>query len=256
MTARAARTRIIRLRYIVTMTFASLTTALALPAMVPASCYFPLLVRRYQQQRLRHLCASTRTLVLSYDDGPGEHLTPQVLELLHAHRAPATFFLTGRRAVDHPELVDAIIKRGHEVGCHTHAHLHPWRTSALRAVADIRRGYRTLARWIPPDAMFRPPYGKMTLPTWAALRRRRVPIGWWTITAGDVRHALPEPEEAAQRAERQGGGVVLLHDFHRCPDRAAFVLQATRCLLEIAARRGWALRTLGDLLAGKAKRAA
>lgn len=104
--------------------------------------------------------------------------------------------------------------------------------------------------------MFRPPYGKMTLPTWAALRRRHVSIGWWTITAGDVRHTLPRPEEAAQRAARQGGGVVLLHDFHRCPDRAAFVLRATRCLLETAARRGWALRTLGGLFALKANRAA
>ena len=89
-----------------------------------------------------------------------------------------------------------------------------------------------------------------------ALRRRRAAIGWWTITAGDVRRTLPAPDRAAQRARRDGGGVVLLHDFHRAGERADFVLDATRRLLDAAEHHGWTIRTLGELFALRTARAA
>jgi peptidoglycan/xylan/chitin deacetylase (PgdA/CDA1 family) len=235
----------------------SLTATVGSLGVLGAGWYLaPMTPRWGAVQRLRSMCSATRSLVLTYDDGPGEKLTPALLRLLADHSARATFFLTGRRASAHPALVETIIARGHEVGCHTQDHLHPWRTAPHRAVADIDRGYDALSRWIGSDAVFRPPYGKLTLPTWAALRRRRASIGWWTITGGDVRRTLPSPDHAAQRAQRDNGGVVLLHDFHRAGARADFVLDATRHLIDSADHYGWSLRTLGDLFALQPARAA
>jgi peptidoglycan/xylan/chitin deacetylase (PgdA/CDA1 family) len=238
------------------MTLLPLSAALSLPAIAAASYHFPMFVRQIERRRLRQRCASTRSLVLTYDDGPGEDLTPDLLRLLATRAARATFFLTGRRAADHPELVEAIVRGGHEVGCHTHEHLHPWRIAPHRAVADIHQGYDVLRTWIKPDAIFRPPYGKLTLPTWLALRRRRASVGWWTITGGDVRRTLPAPDRAAQRARRDNGGVVLLHDFHRAGARAEFVLDATQHLLDAANRCRWTVRTLSEVFALKTARAA
>ena len=87
----------------------------------------------------------------------------------------------------------------------------------------------------------------MNLLTWAELRRRGAPIGWWTIVGGDVNDVLPPPETALEQAKRDDGGVVLLHDFDRGQERAAFVLRSTQLLLDAADERGWRLRTLGGL---------
>jgi len=57
-------------------------------------------------------------VALSFDDGPNPTFTPQVLDILQAHHAKATFFLIGERALRYPELIERIKAAGHEVGNH------------------------------------------------------------------------------------------------------------------------------------------
>ena len=204
-------------------------------------------LRRHLQRRLRRRCRVSRTLVLTYDDGPGPEITPDVLDLLRERGAIATFFPTGARAQEHPEIVDRIAAEGHEIGCHSHLHLSAWRTWPWRNISDINSGYRALARWLPRHATFRPPYGKMTVATWLALWRRRAAIGWWTTESGDVSARLPSPDDVVERIRRTGGGVVLLHDCERSDERKRFVLECTERLLDTAAREHWTIRSLGEL---------
>jgi peptidoglycan/xylan/chitin deacetylase (PgdA/CDA1 family) len=228
---------------------AALTASLFLPAAAAAWYLGPTLAKRHQQRRLRALCAATRSLVLTYDDGPGEELTPKLLELLGARGARATFFLVGSRAAEHTEIARRIAEEGHEVGCHGDEHINAWRAWPWRTVSDVTTGYRKLSAWVPDDGMYRPPFGKMTPLTWALLRRRRAPIGWWTIAGGDVMEEPPPVTTAAERAAQHGGGVVLLHDFDRGNDRAEFVLTSTGLLLDAAEEHGWSVKTLGELTA-------
>ncbi len=210
----------------------------------------PMAARRLDELALRRRCRSTGTLVLTFDDGPGERLTPALLEVLASHRARATFFVSGAQALAQPQLVDRLREAGHEIGCHGHDHVHAWRVPPWRAVRDVRRGYRALERWVPGGGLFRPPYGKLTPLTWVAARRRGARLGWWTIAGGDVQATLPPVDTAVEAAERAGGGVVLLHDFDRpeqFEEHAAFVLGATNLLLHAALRHGWAVRTLGEM---------
>jgi peptidoglycan/xylan/chitin deacetylase (PgdA/CDA1 family) len=229
------------------MISAALTASLCLPTAAAGWYLGPMLARRSQQRRLQAQCAASRSLVLTYDDGPGETLTPRLLDLLGSRGARATFFLTGFRAVEHPRVVDRILKEGHEVGCHGHQHLNAWRTWPWRTVSDVSTGYRNLARWVPANGMYRPPFGKMTPLTWAALRKRKASIGWWTIAAGDVMEEPPCVTTAARLAAQAGGGVVLLHDFDRGNERAEFVLRSTELLLDAANEHSWSVQTLGEL---------
>ncbi|MHC4142110.1 MAG: hypothetical protein ACYSUF_09615, partial [Planctomycetota bacterium] len=58
-------------------------TASAFVPVAAAGWYVgPMLARRRHERRLQARCASTGTLVLTYDDGPGEKLTPTLLDLL------------------------------------------------------------------------------------------------------------------------------------------------------------------------------
>jgi peptidoglycan/xylan/chitin deacetylase (PgdA/CDA1 family) len=204
----------------------------------------PYALRRRAERRLAQRCAAERVLVLSYDDGPGPSLTPRLLALLEAHGARATFFPLGERARAHPELLAEVARRGHEIGCHSERHGHALKIGPLRAVRDAREGLETLRTWLGPRPLFRPPFGRLDLATWAFLRRRGVRLGWWTLDSGDTAGA-DTPEAVARAALAAGGAVILLHDFDGRPERSDYVLGVTERLLVAARENGLRVVPLG-----------
>ncbi len=215
--------------------------------------YFsPHLARVRAEALLRARCRRERALALSYDDGPGPELLPRLLELLAEYGARASFFPLGRRVELHPELLDRLTAAGHEVGCHSQLHHNAWRSSPLRASADVRQGFRTLAPWLGARPLFRPPHGKLTLTSWLTGLRRGARLAFWTCDSGDTHETLPgadAPDALEAELCLAGGGVVLLHDFDREPERAEYVLRVTRRLLELARREGLRIVPVGELLA-------
>jgi peptidoglycan/xylan/chitin deacetylase (PgdA/CDA1 family) len=210
--------------------------------------YFSPHVERLRSARaLRKLANSRRSLVLTYDDGPSGSVTPELLDLLQSYSARATFFMLGRSVQLYPAVADRILNEGHDVGCHTDQHVNAWKASPWRAIRDIDAGYKSLSAWVSPASMFRPPYGKMTLPTYLAIRRRGASIGWWTIDSGDTRSPLPRPHQVVDTLIKQGGGVVLMHDLDRTRERNEFVIRTTTLLLNEAKREGLTIERLSDL---------
>lgn len=214
-----------------------------------AAALGPQLSRRRQEHALRRRCARRGALALTYDDGPGPRLTPQLLDLLGERGGRATFYALGERAAAAPEVLDRAVREAHEVGCHGYAHINA--AHATGAVRDIERGYQALAPWVGARGIFRPPYGKRSAASALALRRRGAPLGWWTVDSGDALLEAPDLDAVVDEVDRAGGGVVLLHDFDRGPeqrDREAYVLRATAALLDLAERRGWRVVPQGTLV--------
>jgi len=60
--------------------------------------------------------ADAHGLALTLDDGPSPRSTPRALESLANAGACATFFVTAAGARAHPDLVRAIVERGHAIG--------------------------------------------------------------------------------------------------------------------------------------------
>lgn len=214
-----------------------------------------LLHRAIQCRRVRAAARGGRCrIAITYDDGPGPTLTPQLLDLLAQHHAPATFFMLGRRAGVSPDTARRVASAGHEVATHSKEHLHAWKVAPWRAVRDLTD--EAWAREILGQSrtLLRPPYGKMTLATWLATLLRGRRIAWWTIDSGDTWATLPAPKEVARRVIEAGGGIVLLHDFDReqstgtANDRHAFVLAATRAILEDGAKAGFTFCTCSAML--------
>ena len=144
-------------------------------------------------------------------------------------------------------MVTRLREAGHELGVHTFDHGHAWRISTATAIADIDAGYEAAAPWVAPDGVFRPPHGKMTIATWRALRRRGARVCWWTVDSGDTWAELPPVSRVVEQVRSAGGGVLLMHDFDREPDRERFVLETTEALLQLAAREGFRVMTVSEL---------
>jgi peptidoglycan/xylan/chitin deacetylase (PgdA/CDA1 family) len=95
---------------------------------------------------------------------------PRILELLELHRLPATFFVPGRTAELHPQLVRELIAAGHEVGHHGHMHLRSDRLTADEQREEIERGIDALcAAGAPRPIGYRSPSWEITPESFALL---------------------------------------------------------------------------------------
>lgn len=192
--------------------------------------------------RLPADAAARGEVALTFDDGPDPRATPAVLDLLEAGGHRASFFLIGRRAAGHPELVAEIVGRGHRVENHTHHH---WNHFALlgpgAAAADIGRAQETLTALAGrPPAWFRPPAGMRNPWMGPLVAGRGLGIASWTRRGFDA--VLRDPVRVADRltAGLAAGDVLLLHDG--CGARGAagrpVVLDALPPVLAALAGRG------------------
>jgi peptidoglycan-N-acetylglucosamine deacetylase len=114
----------------------------------------------YVIQRYGYSAGVTKTISLTFDDGPHPISTPQLLDVLSAERVPATFFVLGNEAVQHPELIQRMTREGHAVGNHTLTHADLNDVSAFRAREELVQTDRIL-RSLTSQATtsFRLPYG-------------------------------------------------------------------------------------------------
>jgi peptidoglycan/xylan/chitin deacetylase (PgdA/CDA1 family) len=177
---------------------------------------------------------------LTIDDGPDPGDTPRLLDLLEQHRARATFFLIGVRAERHPELVAEILRRGHEVGHHTHRHpvADFWCASPRRVAEELDRGLEALRRAGARPARFRSPVGIKNLFLAKALAARGLACVAWSVRPRDT--VGRDPRRIAVRALRRvrSGDILVTHEG---PAVAPTVrTEAIRLILEGLRARGLA----------------
>jgi peptidoglycan/xylan/chitin deacetylase (PgdA/CDA1 family) len=190
-------------------------------------------------------------VALTFDDGPDPIVTPQVLDVLAAHRARATFFVLGERAERHPELVQRMHREGHAVGTHTQHHRLRFHFGSPGYVQrEIEDAIAVVAGILPtPPTLFRPPQGLRT-PCFAAgwQRTRGLTCVTWTVRGLDSR---PTTARAiVDRVSRRlgPGAIVALHDgtgLGGSIDRAPTVA-ALASLLSECRTRGLRCVSLGD----------
>ena len=169
--------------------------------------------------------------------------TPQVLDILREHAVPATFFVVGKRAERHPELVRRIVDGGHAVGSHTWSHREPGSLTARELAAEVRSGRRSVeaAAWR-DTPLFRPPKGLWDARTALVTRASGMRTWLWTVNSDDWRPGIDADEIAERGAAVSGGGVILLHDAIELPlapeaeDRSATVAALPGLIARIRAR--------------------
>jgi len=104
--------------------------------------------------------SNKNAVALSFDDGPDPLVTPHVLQLLLKHRIKATFFVTGKRAAEHPDLIKEILRHGHAIGNHSYIHDNLLMFRRTQTIAgEIESAQNVLSDFGIVPLAFRPPVG-------------------------------------------------------------------------------------------------
>jgi len=204
---------------------------------------------RFGAQFHRSSLLNDGEVILTFDDGPLQPHTQQVLAALADHCTKATFFMVGRRAMADPALAQEVARQGHTVGTHTWSHRNMSTITTGHALAEIDLGFSAVRRSVgaPIAPFFRFPYLVQDEAMLAHLAARNVAAFSIDIDPFDYRTRDPAQvvRDVVRKVATAKKGIILMHDVE--PSTAGGI----KALLDELQARG--IRVVHLVATGKAE---
>ncbi len=151
-------------------------------------------------------------VALTIDDGPSPY-TEQMIAILNAYHAKATFFFIGNNALAFPNAVRMAAASGDEIGDHTVSHPQLTHLSFSMQQQEIIQAAKDIALYDPnPITLFRPPYELLNRDTLTILAQNHLALALWNRDTKDWAAKTPDQIVQAVLAGNPSGGVFDLHD--------------------------------------------
>lgn len=189
---------------------------------------------------------SEKLAALTFDDGPDDKYTSDILDILKKYNVKATFFVVGENIEKNHDLLIRELNEGHEIANHTYTHPDLKGCGELQIVSEILSTGETIKKITNKTPMyFRPPKGIFTKETVAIADLYGYKTVLWNIC---VEHRESKTVKAmAQRIldKAKPGIIILAHDGRL--DRTKTV-KAIPLIIEGYKKKGYTFVTLDELL--------
>ncbi len=177
-----------------------------------------------------------KRIALTFDDGPNPATTPRVIEILKAHRAPATFFINGSKLA--ASGATALAQRiaadpDFLLGNHSQNHTNLAEQTLAKAASEMDRTAQSVTAAGETMKWFRFPFGSSTCGTMNLVKERGWFAAGWHIDSADWCYAagngvckkstfkyVPDDQRndmlgyIMSQVASTNGGVILFHDIH------------------------------------------
>lgn len=190
----------------------------------------------YSVERDDHVIAVT------FDASWGADNTPKLLDILDEYDAKCTFFLVGLWVDKYPDMVQAIVERGHEIGNHSATHPHMSKLSESKMLEELRMMSDKVEKLtgVRPT-LFRPPYGDYNNSVIRTVRSAGYEAVQWSVDSLDWKNI--SPQDMIRRAGKVGKGDIIL--FH---NDSQYLLDALPTLLQSYKEQGLQMVKVSDIL--------
>ncbi len=188
---------------------------------------------------------SGNVIALTFDDGPDETKTDDILSVLDEHGIKATFFMIGENAELYPEVAARVIEAGHEIGNHTYSHVTLSGLTPEKIERELCRAAEALNRISEHKLHFmRPPGGGYDGGVLSAAKKNGLAVALWSIDTLDWRHRSADAITREILENVQGGDIILMHDYVY---GEAHTAEALRQVIPALKKRGYEFVTLSDM---------
>ena len=196
-------------------------------------------------------------LILTFDDGPSDEFTPQILDILEREKIPATFFIVGLAAESNIPIFQRIYRDGFEIGNHTFTHHNIAKMSLTRADIEMK-ATRLLIESITGRStiLFRAPYNADSEPhTYEELEPIARSRNENYLTVGEsidpndwVPHVTADSIVARiiRQVETRNASIILLHDAGGSTRQAT--VDALPRIIKYFRDKGYMFTTVADLM--------
>lgn len=193
--------------------------------------------------------AHNKQVALTFDDGPDQRFTPQVLDILKQYDVKATFFLIGYKAENNPQIVRRIQEEGHIIGNHSYNHpnfpklptsLFELQTEQTQSILSSLIGYE--------PSLLRPPYGAINEDQLKWAISKHFLVVNWDVDSLDWKGLHPDEIKANVLDNVHPGAIVLQHSAGGHGQDLSSTVQALPAIIESLQRDNYELVTVPQLL--------
>ncbi len=178
----------------------------------------------------------TKSIYLTFDDGPVPGVTDQVLNILDDFQAKATFFCIGDNVRKHQTLFNMITENGHGIGNHTFHHLNGWKSEQTEYLDDVK-----LCDELVHSTLFRPPYGRIGYHQIQSLKKT-YKIIMWDVLSGDFDSEINETQCTNNVIENTTeGSIIVFHDSQKAKEK---VLNSLPIVLKHFKEKGYSFKSI------------
>lgn len=185
---------------------------------------------------IRRVKGMGKLVYITFDDGPTDGVTEQIMDILDKYSVKATFFCCGQNADANPELLKKIADEGHSIGYHSYFHKDILKTKSLDWIADVERKSA-----VSEMRLFRPPYGRILFRHYRKLKSKYRFVFWDVMSYDYDTSRSPESIMSLLEKSVRKGSVVVFHDKEKCKDNTLAVLPQ---FIELMKSKGYSFGVL------------
>lgn len=205
------------------------------------------LEKLYPALVLRTHKGSEKIVALTFDDGPDNVYTPQVLDVLAREGVKATFFLIGNRIEADADVVRRIAKEGHAIGNHSYSHP-ALQSASPQVVQEIEKTKGILAAMgLTDSGMFRPPYGAAEPSLIEQVAGMGYKVAMWSVDSLDWRGLSRAEVFRNIEGYVEPGSVILQHSAGGPGEDLSGSVLATKDVIDMLKGQGYRFVTLPEM---------
>ncbi|WP_139999604.1 N-acetylmuramoyl-L-alanine amidase [Paenibacillus paridis] len=156
--------------------------------------------------------ADGKRVALTFDDGPDTETTSSILDILKENEIKATFFIVGKQAKAHPEMMKRIVKERHVIANHSWSHPHFDQLTieeARKQIKDTQDQLEAISGLRP--LLFRPPYGELDEERVKAVHELNMAVVNWSVDTMDWSGIGAPAMIKIVNKQIYPGGIILQH---------------------------------------------
>ncbi|WP_246096646.1 polysaccharide deacetylase family protein [Paenibacillus sinopodophylli] len=158
--------------------------------------------------------AGEKYIALTFDDGPDQRYTNDILDILKEKGVKATFFVVGQQVKKNPEVLQRIVEEGHSIGNHTYNHKDLSKLNKQQIIQEIKTTDAIIKKTVGyTPVMVRAPYGAVSDTLKVLLKASKRDLVSWNIDTRDWAGTSAADMSKMIKKEAKPNGIILMHSF-------------------------------------------
>ncbi|OEH91418.1 polysaccharide deacetylase [Bacillus solimangrovi] len=163
---------------------------------------------------VRNVNTTEKLVALTFDDGPEDKYTPEILDILKEKGVKATFYVVGQQIEKFPEQMRRIVNEGHGIGNHTWSHpdlKNKWSATVKEELLSTQDQIEKVVGL--QSDLVRPPYGSYTKAETVLFNEIGLKNILWNVDTEDWSGNSADEILSNVRKDLAPGSIVLQHNF-------------------------------------------
>lgn len=208
------------------------------------------IIKQYEDLVITKGNESKKAIALTFDDGPDEDFSPQILDILKKYNVKATFFMVGQKVGWNPEIAKRVSDEGHDIGNHTFSHINICKSTNEQINNEINKTQKIIKDVTGKEPkFFRPPYRAINENLFNIIKSKDMKVVLWSdLDTKDwsnpgVYNIIKTIEDNAKN-----GTIILLHDYNQIRNNKSQTIQALEKVIPKMQSLGYEFVTISDMI--------